>query len=191
MGTIGACGGFAAICGSSLAKAFTMGTIAVPEMKKYGYDYKLSTGAVAAGGVLGVLIPPSLGFILYANLTEESVGAIFMAGFIPGILLALAFMLTVYVISKRDPNMGPAGPKTSFREKIESLRFTWMMIVLLTIPIVFPTVMALGYDPIWFGVVVVMIMEMGMITPPVGMNVFFLSSFSPYSPKLHYISQAW
>lgn len=292
MGTIGACMLFAAICGSSMAAAVTMGTVAVPEMRKFGYKDKLSTGTVAAGGVLGVLIPPSLGFIFYAILTEESVGLLFMAGVIPGIALALIFMITIYFWVRKYPDLAPAGPKTTFKEKIVSLKYTWSIIalfvfvmggiykgvftpneagalgsfgalvitfigrrlnmkiiantllmagqitamivilltgamilmrflalsqlpfvvsdfvaglemnryiifallvifytalgmfldimaaVLLTIPIVFPTVVALGFDPIWFGVIVVMIMEMGMITPPVGMNVFFLSGVS-------------
>ena len=292
MGTIAACAAFAAVCGSSLAANVTLGTIAVPEMKKFAYDDKLSTACVASGSTLGILIPPSLGFILYAILTEESVGLLFMAGIIPGILLAFAFIICIYITCKLNPEAGPAGSKTSMLEKIKSLKYvgamlalfifvmggiyfgvftpyeagalgsfgaivitaigrrltvkklgnsllqagqvTGMIIVLivgafvfmrflavsklpftisdfmaglvfspyvvfsiivifyivlgmfldimagiiLTIPIVFPMIVALGFDPIWFGVIVVLIMEMGLITPPMGMNVFILSGIT-------------
>lgn len=290
MGTVGACGLFAAVCGMSMVTTVTMGTIAVPEMRKYGYDDRLATGCVAGGASLGVLIPPSLGFILYAILTEESVGALFMAGIFPGIGLALTFIVIIYIMTKRNPSLGPPGPKTTFKEKMGSLKYTWSVFtlflivmggiymgvftpneagalgsfgailitfisgrlslkivgntllqagqitamivviitgamilmrflaisqlpfmisdfvsslefnrfvifgiiiliyialgmfldiisaVVLTIPIIFPTIKALGFDPIWFGVIVVIVMEMGVITPPVGMHAFFLSS---------------
>lgn len=292
MGTVSACGGFAAICGTSMATALTIGKIALPEMEKFGYNQKLATGCVASGASLGVLIPPSMAFILYAILTEGSVGLLFIAGIGPGVLLALAFMITIYIMSRIKPDMGPAGPKTSFRGKIISLKYTWTMLalfllviggmylgaftpneagaigafgailittisrrlslkslgrslldageltamivvllvgamlfsrflavsklpftvsdfvfnlglprhlifaaivifyllcgmfldvissVILTIPIIYPMILSLGFDSIWFGVVVVLLMEIGLITPPFGMNVFLLSGVS-------------
>lgn len=290
MGTIGACAGFAAICGSSMASGVTMGKVALPEMEKYKYDPRLATGCVASGSTLGILIPPSLGFILYGLLTEESVGKLFMAGILPGILLAFLFIVTIFIWAKRNPEMGPPGEKVSFKEKIISLRNTWAMTTLfllvmggiyggfftpseagaigafgsiiitfiagklnfktllatllqtgqmtsmvlillvgsmifmnflsisklpfsvadfvagltlpkyglfaiiifiylilgmfmdamssmvITVPIIYPTILVLGFDPIWFGVIMVLVVEMGLITPPVGMNVFVLSS---------------
>jgi C4-dicarboxylate transporter DctM subunit len=289
VGTIAACAGFAAICGSSMATAATMGKVALPEMKKYRYSPSLATGCVAAGATLGIMIPPSLAFILYGILTEESVGLLFMAGILPGILLAALFVITILILTKNNPEIGPPGPRRSTREKIASLKNTWAMVLLflcvmggiyvgvftpseagaigafgaiiitaagrrltlrnffsslletgqitamimflfvgamifmrflaitklpfalaesvrslplppyaifsvivlvyillgmfldvvsavaLTIPIIFPTVVALGFDPIWFGVIVTLVQEMGLITPPVGMNVFVLA----------------
>ena len=290
MATICACAGFAAICGSSMATAATVGKVALPEMEKFKYDAKLATGCTASGSTLGILIPPSLAFIAYGILTEQSIGALFMAGIIPGLLLTSLFILTIFFLTKRNPQIGPVGPTTSFRDKVVSLKYTWaifllfilviggiylgiftpgeagaigafgaiivtavggrfslknfskalleagqisamvmllfigamvfmrflaisklpfelanfinglplhpyiifsaivvfyivlgmfmdvMSAVVLTIPIIFPAATALGFDPIWFGVVTVIIIEMGLITPPVGMNVFVLSS---------------
>jgi C4-dicarboxylate transporter DctM subunit len=287
--TVGACAGFAAIAGDSVAGAVTMGKVAYPEMKRYGYDETLATSCIAAGGTLGILIPPSLGFILYGILTEESIGKLFMAGVFPGILLAGLFIGVIILITARRPESGPPGPKTTLREKVTSLRNTWPILVLfllviggiylgfftpteagavgafgaivitligrrlnlrnfidslmeaakstamimilvvgafilmrfltisgltsmlveaigsltlskyfifalvivfyvivgmfldimasmvVTIPFIYPMVMALGFNPIWFGVVLVIVMEMGLITPPVGLNVFALS----------------
>jgi len=289
IGTITGCAGFAAICGDSMATAATMGSVSLPEMKRYSYADSLATGAVAAGGTLGILIPPSLGMIIYAIITEESVGKLFMAGILPGVLLTLMFSVSVYIRCKFDPALGPKGPSTTFAEKLSSLRNVWPVFVLfavviggiylgyftpteaggvgvigalivavtsrdfswggfvealftsmrmtamiftiligvtilgyfvtlteiplkladvitnldvsryvifvlilllylilgmmmnivpmmmLTLPILFPTVVALGFDPIWFGVIMVIMMEMGQITPPVGINVFVIS----------------
>lgn len=289
MATIAGCAGFAAVCGSSMATAVTMGRVALPEMKKYNYNPALASGCVAAGGTLGILIPPSMGFILYGILTGESIGMLFMAGILPGIILASLFIITITVVTRGNPQMGPPGPRTSFRDKIVSLKYTWMMLALfglimggiylgvftpteagaigafgaiiisvigrrfnrkkfvaslleagqttamillilvgamifmrflaisklpfmladfvsglplpsytifiaivfiyiilgmfldiisaeaLTIPILFPVVIAMGFNPIWFGVIMVLVMEMGLITPPVGMNVFCLA----------------
>jgi C4-dicarboxylate transporter DctM subunit len=289
MATCVACGGFAAICGSSMASLITMGKVALPEMKRYNYDPRLATGCVAAGSTVGILIPPSIAFIIYGILTEQSVGHLFMAGIIPGILEVLFYIAIIMILSRVNLRMGPPGPKTSFREKIVSLKNTWAMIVLfllviggiyggiftpteagavgafgamiitlisrrltfknlgasildtaqsaamlmllivgafifmrflaisklpfllagtaaqlplhplgilvciiifyiiigmfmdvmaailLTVPIIYPLTVALGFDPIWFGVIVVRIIEIGLITPPVGMNVFILS----------------
>ncbi|MBN1907856.1 MAG: TRAP transporter large permease [Deltaproteobacteria bacterium] len=296
MATILACAGFAAICGSSLATGATMGMTAIPEMKKYQYDNRLSTGCVAAGGTLGILIPPSIGFIIYGLLTEVSIGKLFMAGFIPGILLALLFIATVFILCSINPKMGPRGQNTSFGMKMKSLSGTWGMLLLfiivmggiymgvftpneaagvgafgallisvlkrkmtwkklveclmdsgrttamifliiiganifstflglarlpmgladfvaglalpeivilyaiiivfillgcvmdcyaimiLTVPIIFPVIEAMQFDPIWFGVLMVIVLEMGLITPPVGLNVFVLKSAAPDVP---------
>jgi tripartite ATP-independent transporter DctM subunit len=289
MATVVACGGFAAISGSSSAAAATMGKMSLPEMKKYDYDMKLATGSVAAGGTVGILIPPSMGFILYGILTEVSIGKLFMAGIIPGVLEVLFYVGTVFVLCKFNPRLGPAGPKTNFKEKILSLKFTWAMFalfilvmggiyggiftpteagavgafgaivvsavagklnkknisdsileaaqttamivllitcafvfmkfmavsrlpdflagfvaglpfspivillliillyiilgmfldifaaILLTLPILFPVILSMEFDPIWYGVIMVRVMEVGLITPPMGLNVFILA----------------
>jgi tripartite ATP-independent transporter DctM subunit len=289
MATIGACTGFGAICGSGPATAATMASVAIPEMKRYKYSPKLSCGTVAAGGSLGMLIPPSVVFIVYAILTDQSIGKLFIAGIIPGLLIALLFCLTIYLQCKRNPKLGPAGERTGWTAKFVSLlgvietlilfvvviggmflgfftpteaaaigaagslvialarkkltvkmltrslqetvrtscmvmiivtgavilgRFLaitripfelatylaglplpgWMVmaaiilfyllagsfidalaLVLLTIPIFYPVVIELGYDPIWFGVIIVVVTQMGVITPPVGVNVYVVS----------------
>jgi len=287
--TIVACAGFAAVTGSSMAGAITMGKVAYPEMKRYKYDEALATSGIAAGGTLGILIPPSLGFIMYGILTEESIGKLFMAGIFPGILLTVLFMIVIMITTAFRPQAGPPGPKTDLREKVISLKNTWAILVLfllilggiylgfftpteagavgafgailitlisrrlnlrnfidslseaaettamimilvvgafifmrfltisgltsmlaetvgnlpltryaifaliivlyifvgmfleimacmvVTIPLIYPIILALGFDPIWFGVVLVLVMEMGLITPPVGLNVFALA----------------
>lgn len=293
-----ACAVFGAICGSNTATAATMAAIALPEMDKYHYDQSLSTASIAAGGVLGIMIPPSVIFILYGTATEQSVGTLFMAGVVPGILLMLLNMGMIYWLTSRNPSLGPAGPKSSWKERIRALRgglgealaifvlsvgglfagwFTpteagavgaggvllvsllerrlgwenlkkslvdttrtsamimlmlagavifgrfmavsrvpfelanWvgalplppfaimgmilliyfilgcfidaLALILLTIPIFYPVVVdTLGYDPIWFGVVVVLIVAMGVITPPVGMNVYIIKGIAPEIP---------
>ena len=305
MATVLACAGFAAVCGSSLATGATMGMVAVPEMKKYHYDHRLSMGCVAAGGTLGILIPPSIGFVIYGILTEVSIGKLFMAGFIPGVLLASIFIIAVYVQCKINPKMGPRGLKTTWKEKIKSLAGTWGMLLLfmivmggiymgvftpteaagvgafgafifallkgkinmksliqclmdtgkttamifliiiganifstflglarlpmgladfiaalalpktiilmgiilifialgcvmdcyaimiLTVPIIFPVIEALQFDPIWFGVIMVIVLEMGLITPPVGLNVFVLKTAAPEVPLTTIFKGIW
>lgn len=290
MSTVWACAGFAAICGSSAATAATMGKVALPEMKKYNYDEKLATGCIAAGGTMGILIPPSMGFILYGILCEVSIGKLFMAGIIPGILEAVFYMITIFFLCRFNPQMGPPGPGTSAMEKIISLKNTWAMLclfllvmggiymgiftpteagsigafgaiiisfvgrkltwsnlrgsivetaqttamivfmivgafmfmrflaisklpfalgelvaglpvsrmwiliaiifmyiilgcfldiyacIILTVPIIFPAILAMNFDVIWFGVILVRIMEIGLITPPFGLNIFILAS---------------
>jgi len=296
MATVLACAGFAAICGSTAATAATMGKIALPEMKKHNYDDTLATGTVAASGTLGILIPPSTILIVYGILTEESIGKLFIAGVLPGILLSLAFVATVAFLCLRNPDIGPPGIRTSLKEKLrattgiipamilfllaigglflgwfsptqagaigaggalliglirrklswriffeagkEGLRTACMVIVIITgavifghfmavstipfmlsdwlggltippiavmsviifiyfiggffmdsmalvvvtIPIFFPIVMELGFDPIWFGVIIVLVAEMGVITPPVGVNVFVIKGIAPDIP---------
>jgi tripartite ATP-independent transporter DctM subunit len=292
MATIVACGGFAAISGSSLATAATMGGIALPEMRRVGYDPRLATGCVAAGGTLGILIPPSVIFLIYGFLTEQSIGKLFLAGIAPGVVLVVLFILTISVLTWIKPSLGPPAVRTPFLARLASLgrvwspialfllviggmyvgiftateaaavgafgaflfaaarrRLTWaalttalvntasttamilailigavilgyfmavtkvpmalaaffsglplppavvmilivvtyvilgglmdsLAMVLLTVPIFFPVIQALGFDPIWFGVVLVVLVEVGLITPPVGMNVFVISGMA-------------
>jgi len=296
MATIVACAGFAAICGSSLATGATMAMVAIPEMEKYKYDSRLSTGCIAAGGTLGILIPPSLGFVIYGILTELSIGKLFMAGVVPGIMLAILFITAISVQCRLNPRMGPIGEATDLKTKIKSLKGTWGMLVLfvvvmggiyfgiftpteaagvgafgaflfalfrkrlsfstliqclletgkttamifliiiganifssflgmtqlpmgladfmvglplprivvllaiiliyvvlgcvmdcyaimiLTVPILFPVIEALHFDPIWFGVLMVIVLEVGLITPPVGLNVFVIKGAAPNVP---------
>ena len=290
MASIAGCSGFAAVCGDSMATAVTMGSVSLPEMKRKNYSSGLACGALAAGGTLGILIPPSVGFIFYALVTEESVGKLFVAGMVPGMLLAFMFMASIWCLALIRPDLAPRGEAFSWREKLVSLRgvvgmlvlfvvilggilagifsptegggigvvgsvvimlvrrrLSWQAIkrscdqtvsitarllmiligvgilgyflaasrlpfelaqlvtqnglnrylvlasimglfallgclmnvipmILLTLPAIFPTVTALGFDPIWFGVLTVIIMEMGQITPPIGVNVFAISS---------------
>jgi len=280
-----ACTGFAACTGSSLAGGATMGTIAYPEMMRFNYDRRLATGCIAAGGTLGILIPPSIFFIIYGFLTQQPIGALFIAGIFPGLLLSGLFLGLILVMCIRNPKLGPRGEFFPWRERISSLRGVWgmllllglvigglyfgvfapseagaagafgafiialfrrtkismltsalmdslrltcmvltiaigamifgvfvtvtgfpsmfaawitglpitpyavlilillmyiplgmvmdvMAMILLTIPIIFPIISGLGFDPIWFGVLVVVICEMALITPPVGMTVY-------------------
>jgi tripartite ATP-independent transporter DctM subunit len=290
------CGGFAALSGSSVAAALTMGKVSLAEMDRFNYDPRLSTGVVAAGGTLGILIPPSTGFVIYAILTQESIGRLFLAGVLPGLLLLAMFVLTVSILCRLNPEMGPAGPRTTTAEKMAALagalpillvifltiggiygglfspveaaavgaglvvlfgalmghltlRGLWnaasssvvttatVMLILiaahminpflalshipqalgellgglalptlavlalilacylvlgcflegfamlvLSMPIFFPVIQQLGIDPIWFGVLVVLTLEMGLISPPVGVNVFIVKSVAPNVP---------
>ena len=121
MATVGACAGFAAICGSSTATVATMGAVALPEMKKYKYDMGLATGSIAAGGSMGILIPPSVILIIYGIMTEQSIGSLFAAGFIPGLLEAFLYIVTISIICRLNPNLGPRGPKISLKSKITGL----------------------------------------------------------------------
>ncbi len=305
MATIVACAGFAAICGSSLATGATMAMVAIPEMDRYDYDPRLSTGCVAAGGTLGILIPPSIGFVIYGILTELSIGKLFMAGFLPGFLLASLFIAAIYIQCRINPKMGPSSDPTTWRMKIRSLSGTWGMLVLfsivmggiylgiftpteaagvgafgaflfavlrkkitfvtlfqslidtgkttamifliiigatifssflgmtklpmeladlisnlslprtlvlvaiilvyvalgcvmdcyaimiLTVPILFPVIEALKFDPIWFGVVMVIVLEVGLITPPVGLNVFVIKGAVPNVPMTTIFRGIW
>ena len=130
MATVGGCTGFAAVCGSATATAATMCTVALPEMRKYKYADQLSLGTIASAGGLGFMIPPSLAFILYGFLTEESIGSLFMAGVFPGLLIAFLFMVAIYITCRRNPGLGPAGPRTSLREKVAALQHVWGILVL-------------------------------------------------------------
>jgi C4-dicarboxylate transporter DctM subunit len=292
MATVGGCAAFAAVCGSSLATAVTMGTVALPEMRRYKTDNSLATGVLAAGGTIGILIPPSIGFIIYAIVTEQSIGQLFIAGFFPGILMSILFMITISILCQLNPSLSPAAPRASPKEVLKAggrgwgivvlfllviggiylgvftpiegagigatgafllalfkRRLTWqnfwvailsagkttgMLFVivigaftfgyfltitrvpfavsafvaglqvspyvilvlicifylllgclmdipagmLITLPIIYPVIKNLGFDPIWFGVIVVILMEMGLITPPVGLNVYAISGIA-------------
>ena len=292
MATILACAGFAAICGSTSATAAAMGKVALPEMKKYGYADSLATGSVASAGSLGILIPPSTIFIVYGILTQQSIGSLFLAGILPGILLTVLFIIVVVFMCKRNPALAPAGHATTFKQKMIGLsgitemlllfmlvmgglfagwfspvqagavgaagalligvarrQLTWkalkeafietvkvtceimiivtgavvlghfiaistipnmlsgwiaglgipdvavmaliilmyligglfmdsLAMITLTIPIIYPLVLALNFDPIWFGVIIVLVTEMGVITPPVGINVYVIKGIT-------------
>ncbi len=296
LSTIASCGAFSAICGSSVATAATMTRVAVPEMKRFAYADSLSTASVAAGGIIGILIPPSVVMVLYGVLTQTSIGDLFIAGLIPGLLTIAGFMLVVSIITRRNPQIGPAGEATPFAEKLTALGRTWpilllfvliiggiylgvftpteasgvgavgaiaiaalrrklsrkrlvaalretlitttmifvvligavtlnnlivfsgiagglsgfisalalppmvtmaiilliylvlgcfldaLAMILLTVPIFFPIVASLGFDPVWFGIIVVMVVELGLITPPIGMNIFVIKGMMPSVP---------
>lgn len=305
--TQGACAIFGAICGSNTATAATMGAIALPEMRKYKYDDSLSTASVAAAGALGILIPPSVIFIVYGAATEQSIGKLFISGIIPGILLMVLYILTIFILVKINPEMAPAGQKFTFKEKIQALKgglfeiiitfiisigglfagyfsateagaigagsilfitllrrqLKWdgfikslkdttrtsamimllvagamvfgrfiavsrlpfemanwaanlnlppfmimaviliiylilgcfidaLALVLLTVPIFYPVVTdVLGYNPIWFGVITVLVVAMGVITPPVGMNVFIIKGVAKDVPLETIFKGVW
>ena len=294
--TIVACAGFAAICGSTNASAAAMSKATLPEMKRYNYAPSLATGSVAAGGTLGILIPPSAIFIIYGIMTEQSIGRLFAAGIIPGIILTLLFIATILVQCRLRPDLAPAGQRTTWKRKLVSLsgviealllfilvmgglfvgwftpteagavgaggallislfrgrlsraslwaalaettKITCMIFVIvtgaiilgrflaltrvpfelagwvgslplppwaimaliilgyllggcfmdslalitLTIPVLFPVIGTLGYDPIWFGVIIVLVTEMGVITPPVGINVYVIKGVAREVP---------
>jgi C4-dicarboxylate transporter, DctM subunit len=291
--TVAACAGFGAICGSSIATAATMSKVAYPSMKRLGYSDSLSTGVMAAGGTLGIMIPPSTIMVIYGIVTETNIGKLFAAGVIPGLISAAMLMLTIWIITGRDPEHAPPGERTSWPDRWRALRGIWgvallvvvvlggiyggiftategagfgaagaflfalarrrltwailfqvlvesarttamlftlliaatifanfvnftsmpgdlkewithlglspimiiaammaiyvllgtvmeeLTMVLLTIPLFFPIVTALGFDPVWFGVLIVMIVQIGLISPPVGMNLFVLNSLLP------------
>ncbi len=286
MATVAACTAFGAVCGSSPATAATMATVGLPEMKRYQYADELATGCVAAGGGLGMIMPPSVVLIVYGVLAEQSIGALFVAGIIPAIVITILFVIAIYIWCWFAPDQGPCGEKFTVRQKIRSLtgmidtlavfilvmggmflglftpneaagvgafgvlavslirrQMTWkgfvkslnetlrtscmvmfliasavvfgkflavtripfniaswiggfhlppllimaaiilvyllggcimdaLAMVMLTIPIFYPVVTHLGYDPIWFGVIIVLVTQMGVITPPVGINVY-------------------
>ncbi|BBB26111.1 TRAP transporter large permease [Amphritea japonica] len=290
MATVVACGGFSAICGSSLATSATMAKVAMPPMRKYGYADSLATASIAAGGTLGILIPPSVILVIYGLLTETSIRELFAAGFIPGMLGILLYLAAVRYVVWRDPAAGPCGEKMEWPERLKALNGVWgvltlfsvvmggiymgiftpteaagigaggaffialfrrslsfgslfdiltdtartsamlfavligalifsnfinraglpadllalvnsmdvapmvvilvilaiyivlgmvfesLSMLLLTVPIFFPLVASLGFDLVWFGIVVVVVTEISLITPPVGMNVFVLSA---------------
>ncbi|HSH70736.1 MAG TPA: TRAP transporter large permease, partial [Deferrisomatales bacterium] len=132
--TIGACAGFSAVSGSSVATAAAMGTVALPEMKRYGYHPRLATGTVAAGGTLGFLIPPSIGFVVYGMLTEQSIGKLLVAGVFPGLLLAAAYVAIIVLLVKFNPKLAPARAETvSWAEKFTALLGVWEPLLLFAI----------------------------------------------------------
>ncbi len=291
--TIAACAGFGAICGSSIATAATMSKVAYPSMKKLGYSDALSTGVIAAGGTLGIMIPPSTIMVIYGIITETHIGKLFAAGVIPGILTAILMMIAVVLMTWHDPEHAPAGEKFTWGQRLQALRGIWgvlllviivlggiyggfftategagmgamgaflfalarralswkslfevltesarttamlftlliaatvfanfvnftsmpmelkewithlglspimivgammliyillgtvmeeLTMVLLTIPLFFPIVVELGFDPVWFGVLIVMVIQIGLVSPPVGMNLFVINTLLP------------
>jgi tripartite ATP-independent transporter DctM subunit len=296
MATVVACAGFGAICGSSIATAATMAKVAYPSMKALGYSDRLSTGSIAAGGTLGILIPPSTLMVIYGVMTETNIGKMFAAGILPGILATILLCLAVQWTVFRDPASGPRGEKCTWRERLHAIEGVWpvallfvlvmggiyggvftategagvgafgalcfalarralswrtlldalvesgrttamlfviltgalmfaefvnyttmpndlktlvtafnlspimviaaicaiyvllgtameeLSMILLTVPIFFPLVVHLGFDPIWFGILVVVVVEIGLISPPVGMNLFVLNALLPQVP---------
>ncbi|WP_419661788.1 DctM5: C4-TRAP dicarboxylate transport system permease [Desulfosarcina variabilis str. Montpellier] len=294
--TIMACSGFAAICGSTAATVATIGRVALPEMRRFGYSRRLSTGCIASAGVIGILIPPSTIFIVYGILTEQSIGSLFAAGIVPGIVLALFFVITAFIVAIRNKDIAPSGQASSLTDKLKALwrisdifllfilsigglflgwyspnqaagvgaagalvlgmihrELTWkkfvqaskeglrtacmimmliagasvfgkfmavttipanlsmwvselplppvgiialiclmfflggcfldaMALIMLTIPIIYPVVLQLNYDPIWFGVVIVLISQIAVVTPPVGVNVYVTKGIVPDVP---------
>ena len=296
MATILACGGFGAVCGSSLATAATMAKVAMPSMRKYGYSDALAAGSIAAGGTLGILIPPSVVMVIYGILTETNIGKLFIAGILPGLVAIACYLAAVAVTVRIDAKAGPRGERVSWHERLVALGDVWgvlilflvviggiyggiftpteaagigaggglvfllarqgfdwrmlrtilvesavttgmiftiligalifanfinmtgmpteltayaeqfretpllvilailviyvalgcvlesMSMILLTVPMFYPLVAHLGYDLIWFGIVVVVVTEISMITPPVGLNVFVLRSVLPDVP---------
>ncbi len=293
MASIIASGGFGSICGSSIATAATMTRVAYPEMKAHGYKATLATGAIASGGTLGILIPPSTVLVIYGIITETDIGKLFVAGILPGIVAIACLCLAVVFVTWRDPSAGPPAERFSWRERLAAIRSIWgvailfalviggiyggvftategagvgaagaflfallrrtlslrvlldiliestrttamlfmiligamiftnfinftsmpaelrdyvlqfsptplmvvvmmmgiylvlgmvmeeLAIVLLTIPVFFPIVIGLGFDPVWFGILIVTVVEIGMISPPVGLNLFVINSLLP------------
>jgi tripartite ATP-independent transporter DctM subunit len=291
-----ACAGFGAICGSPTATAATMGVVALPEMKKHGYADSLATGSISVGGTLGIMIPPSTAFIVYGVLMGESIGKLFAAGIIPGILLAVLCCVVIILQVKRNPTLAPSGEQYTVKEKLASLKGIWgvallfliviggifigwftpnegaaigcllsliymiitrnfnwenmkfcvtetakafgmtflivigatlfgsflaitrmpmalatfaeslevprfvillvillvyaflgmimdaMAMLMLTVPIFSPVILGLGYDPIWFGVIMVLVMELGLVTPPVGLNCYVMAGIAKNVP---------
>ncbi len=288
--TVVACGGFAAICGSSVATAATFAGVAYPEMRRYGYPQSFSTGVIAAGGTLGAMLPPSTVLAVYAIITQQDIGKLFMAGILPGLLAITMYVITIILIVKIKPDLLPAGEFKPWKERLKGLKDVWaplvlftfvigglygglftpteaggmgaggafllgvlrgklsraqireallqatrtsaavftvligallfgyfltitqtpqrltefltglgvgrygvlalimvmylvlgclmdaMAMIILTVPIIYPVIMDLGFDPIWFGIIIVMTVELGLIHPPVGMNVFVIKS---------------
>ncbi len=297
MATIGACAGFGAICGSSLATVATMGRVALPEMRAAGYDDRLSTASIAAGGTLGVLIPPSILLVIYALLTEQSIGKLFSAAIVPGVLATVLYAAAVAVQVRLNPKLAAAAKPFTWPERSRALRGAWpaaalflaviggiqaglfspteaaavgaggavliavlrralnrdvivsavwetvemtgmifliligaalfnffiettglpqfliaridqsglsplsililvmifyivlgcfmdaLSMILLTVPFVFPVIVSLGYDPIWFGIIIVTVAELGLITPPIGMNLFIIQGVAGNLPS--------
>jgi len=296
MSTVAACAGFGAICGSSIATTATMAKVAMPEMRRFNYRDSFAAGSIAAGGTLGILIPPSVIMVLYAIMTEQSIGALFAAGVVPGLLATGFYIAAAAIVTARNPALGPPGERSSWAQRLQALKAIWSVVllfaivmggmyggwftpteaagigamggflfalfrgtltwpvlidilvssarttamlftiligasifasfanfttmpndlkdfveqfqihplavivaicfvyvllgtameelsmILLTVPIFFPLIVHLGFDPIWFGILIVCVVEIGMISPPVGMNVFVLRSVLPDVP---------
>src|SRR5438477_337554 len=228
MATIVGCAGFGAICGSSIATAATFAKVAYPSMKRFGYADYLSTGSIAAGGTLGILIPPSTIMVIYGIMTETNIGKLFAAGVLPGILATLLLCLAVQYMTWRDlyeallesarttsmlfmiligalmfaEFVNITSMPADLKEFVSRFEVNPLMVVaaimviyvvlgtameelsmiLLTVPLFFPLIVHLGLDPVWFGVLIVVVVEIGLISPPVGMNLFVLNTLLPQVP---------
>ena len=128
--TVAACGGFAAICGSSVATAATFSTVAYPEMRRYGYPQSFATGVIAAGGTLGAMLPPSTVLAVYGIITEQDIGKLFIAGIIPGLLAICMYMITIAIIGWVKPGFLPAGRPTPWNERLAALKDIWAPLLL-------------------------------------------------------------
>src|SRR3989442_1023392 len=169
--SIFSCAIFAAISGSSVATAATIGLISIPEMERRGYARPLIFGSLAAGGTLGILIPPSIPMIIYGVMTETSIGHLYAAGIVPGVLLGLV--------------VGLGLPRWAFFAALFAVLLVIayaleeLSVMIIILPILFPLVTGLGFDPIWFGIIMVLWLEIGLITPPVGLNLFVIQTLMP------------
>ena len=256
LATMVTCAGFSAVCGSSFATAATMAKVAYPSMQKYGYSDRLASATIAAGGTLGILIPPSIILMIYGILTQQNIGELFIAGVLPGLLGLAMYMGVIYLIAVFKPEHAPRGQAGTAQERWQSLSGVWpfvalflliigglymgwftpteaggigagtallialpqrrlgwgrftedaglsrtgilmailvvflllgcvmdsMAIILIFVPLFMPTLVAQGFDLVWFGIIVVVLTEIGLITPPVGMNVFVLKANLPKVP---------
>ena len=223
MSTVMACAGFGAICGSSIATTATMARVSMPEMRRFGYRDSFAAGSIAAGGTLGILIPPSVIMVLYAIMTEQSIGALFAAGVVPGIMATLFYMAAAAIVTARNPALGPPGERSSWAERLAALKAIWGVVVLFGIVMggmyggwftpteaagigamggfLFALVRGTLSGPVLveilvssarttamlFTILIVCVVEIGMISPPVGMNVFVLRSVLPDVPT----AQIW
>jgi TRAP-type C4-dicarboxylate transport system permease large subunit len=189
---------FKAMCGSTLATVATFSSIAIPEMERHGYDRKLSTGVVASVGTIGMLIPPSIVLIIYGIIVEQSIGRLFLAGIVPGLLISFFFTCIVFGWVKINPALAPRSEKESWKERIKVLPVPrWMVMVLIIVvyliggsfiddlafmilatPIFYPAVIKLGYDPVWFGIMIGITIMIGVIIPPVAICVFIVRNIT-------------
>ena len=209
MAGVASCAGFGAICGSSLATAATMAHVVLPELERHKYKPSLAAGSLAAGGTLGILIPPSVPLVIYGILAEQNIAKLFLCAFVPGVLAALGYMLVIAIITRIDPELaGPGSAAHSWKERIETLVGTWpvllsiiviylllgcvmdsLSMILLTVPIFLPILLGMDYwglsnddKSIWFAIVALVVMEVGLITPPVGMNVYIINGVAKDIP---------
>src|SRR5438445_739349 len=184
---LGACALFAALTGSSPACCAAIGKMGIPEMRRRGYPDDVATGSICAGGTLGILIPPSITFILYGIATETSIGRLFLAGVMPGLLLTLLFMAwTMFTLWQRGFRSHAIDFRYSWKEKFHSIPKV-APFILMTSPILLLIIRAAGFDPVWFGVIVTINMEIGLIHPPVGLNIYIVNSIAPDVPLMKVI----